>query len=220
MTLHPFLAQAAAVIFDFDGVLVDSEPLHEAAIKTIATQRGWTMTHEHFLQMVGKGDEHAFRLLARENGHALTDQAVATMCEAKHRRCVELISERYFTVQEAADAIVNRVASTRPAGVCSGSRREVVLGMLEASGLAPLMRTVITHEDVTMPKPAPEGYLLAARRLGAEPRSCVVIEDSLTGIRAGKAAGMTVIGVCHSFGPERLYEADLVIPHIRDLLTA
>jgi sugar-phosphatase len=50
--------------------------------------------------------------------------------------------------------------------------------------------------------------------------SCVVIEDSPTGIRAGKAAGMIVIGVCHSFGPERLYEADLVIPHIRDLLTA
>jgi HAD superfamily hydrolase (TIGR01509 family) len=218
MSLHPLFGRAAAVIFDFDDVLVDSEPLHEAAIKAVATERGWTMTHEHFLQMVGKGDEHAFRLLARENGHGLTDAAVAAMCEAKHLRCIDLIGERRFTVQPGAAALVDLVAGSRAAAVCSGSRREVVRGMLDASGLGRYMRTVITHEDVTHAKPAPDGYLLAASRVGAEPRTCVVIEDSPTGIRAGKAAGMFVIGVCHSFAAEKLYEADVVLPHIKALL--
>ncbi len=220
-SLHPLLRDAAAVIFDFDGVLVDSEPLHEEAIKRTGASRGWKMTREHFLSMVGKGDEHAMRLLARENGHELTDRAVVELCEEKHRHCLRLIQEKRFSVQPGVPELVGLVSAAMPAGVCSGSRRDVVTGMLAASGLAPFMRTVVTHEDVREPKPAPEGYLLAAARLGLGADAmggCVVIEDSPTGIRAAKAAGMRVLAVCHSFGPERLGEADTVLRHISELV--
>jgi beta-phosphoglucomutase len=219
--VHPILTQARCVIFDFDGVLVDSEPLHEEAIRRTARVRGWTMTREHFFQMVGRGDDHAFELLAREHGVKVTPAEVAAMCEAKHAECLRLIAEGRFSVQPGATELVERVAQNKPAGVCSGSRREVLRGMLDASGLTRHMKTVVTHEDVVRTKPDPEGYRLAADRLGgreAEVDRCAVIEDSPTGIRAGKAAGMTVIAVCHSFGPERLGEADLVVSRIGDLL--
>lgn len=218
--MHPLLRDAAAVIFDFDGVLVDSEPLHEEAIGRTGAARGWAMTRERFLRMVGKGDEHAVRLLAREHGHALTDRAVRELCEEKHRHCLRLIREGRFAVQPGAEALVRLVSAAMPAGVCSGSRRDVVQGMLAAGGLAVYMRTVVTHEDVREPKPAPEGYLLAAARLGVPAGGCAVIEDSPTGIRAARAAGMRVIGVCHSFGRDRLGEADAVVGHIRELLPA
>lgn len=217
--MHPLLVQAKAVIFDFDGVLVDSEPLHEEAIRRIAATVGWTMAREHFHQMVGKGDEHAFELLARVHGQKLGRETISALCERKHEECLRLIDEGRFSVQPGAAELVHRVSETKPTGVCSGSRRAVVLGMLERSGLAPSMRTVVTHEDVIRPKPDPDGYRRAAADLGADPRACVVIEDSPTGIRAGVAAGATVIAVCHSFKAERLTEAHLVIATIADLLS-
>lgn len=219
--MHPLLARAEAVVFDFDGVLVDSEPLHEEAIRqTAAAQRGWAMTRDHFHQMVGKGDPHAFELLARVHGTSVTGDEIASLCEHKHARSLELIAAGRFSVQPGAVELAGRISASRPAGVCSGSRREVVRGMLDRSGLAPHMRCVVTHEDVKRPKPDPEGYRLAARLLGTSPEKCVVIEDSPTGIRAAVAAGMTVIAVCHSFNAERLTEAHLVIATIADLLRA
>lgn len=206
------------MIFDFDGVLVDSEPLHEAAIKEAAAVRGWTMTADHFRRMVGKGDEHAFELLASENRTEITPEEVAALCARKHEACLRLIAAGRFTVQPGAPEVVQTCAHSRPVGVCSGSRREVVLGMLNATPLAAAMSTVVTHEDVTHPKPAPDGYLLAARRLGLVPQRCVVIEDSPTGIRAAKSAGMTVIAVGHSFPQDRLTEADVYVDTIARLL--
>lgn len=215
--MHPLLTNAAAVIFDFDGVLVDSEPLHAEAIRRTAATLGWSVSHEQFLRMVGKGDEHAFELLARENGRTIDPGEVARLCERKHLECLSLIGEHRFTVQPGAAEMVALAAARSAVGVCSGSRAGVVRGMLRLSGLEPAMRTVVTHEDVANPKPAPEGYLLAAARLNADPRASVAIEDSPTGIRAAKDAGMTVIAVCHSFGADRLTLADAVVAKIADL---
>lgn len=218
--MHPLLHRAHAVIFDFDGVLVDSEPLHEAAIKQTAADVGWTMTADHFHQMVGKGDEHAFELLAAAHNTIISSDQTADLCARKHRACIDLIHQRRFTVHSGVPSLVTRVAADRPVGICSGSRRDVVLGMLHTTEFGGLMRTVVTHEDVTLPKPAPEGYLLAASRLGVDPRRCVVIEDSPTGIRAARGAGMTVLAVCHSFPAERLHEAHAIFNRIGDLLPA
>lgn len=216
------LACAHAVIFDFDGVLVDSEPLHEEAIRRIAAANGWSMSAEQFRRMVGKGDEHAFELLARENGQAalLGVESLAALCAAKHRECLSLIEAGMFSVQPGAPELVAALVHRGvPMAVCSGSRREVVLGMLRscACELGRHLQEVVTHESVKSPKPAPEGYLLAAARVGVEPARCLVIEDSPTGIRAGKAAGMAVLAVAHSFPPDRLAEADAVAESLASL---
>lgn len=202
------------MIFDFDGVLVDSEPLHAEAIRRVGAERGWSMSHEQFLRMVGKGDEHAFGLLAGESGARVSGAEVSELCERKHAVCLRLIEEGRFAVQDGAGRVVGAAADRVPIGVCSGSRRGVVRGMLERTGFGGRMRAVVTHEDVRNPKPAPEGYLLAASMLGVEAARCVVVEDSPTGIRAAKSAGMRVIAVGHSFPKEELGEADAFVERI------
>ncbi|MFN7020315.1 MAG: HAD family hydrolase [Phycisphaerales bacterium] len=215
--MHPLLQNASAIIFDFDGVLVDSEPLHAEAIRRTAGMLGWAMTPGQFLRMIGKGDEHAFELLARENGRTIDPGEVARLCDRKHEECLLLIGEHRFSVQPGAAELVALAAERAPVGVCSGSRSGVVRGMLNRSGMAGAMRTVVTHEDVANPKPAPDGYLLAAARLNTDPRACVAIEDSPTGLLAAKDAGMKVIAVCHSFAADQLSLADVVVERIADL---
>lgn len=211
------LLAAKAVIFDFDGVLVDSEPMHMRAIREVAAARGWDFGDEVFARMIGKGDEHAFELLAELHGEPITPAEVDRLCREKSGACVRLIAAGRFTVQPGVLPIMAAAAQRGPTAICSGSRREVVLGMAEHAGMARLVRTIVTHEDVTRPKPDPEGYLLAASRLGVPPEQCVVIEDSPTGIRAATSAGMRVIAVGHSFPAERLHEASWVIDRLADL---
>lgn len=211
------LLAAKAVIFDFDGVLVDSEPMHMRAIREVAAARGWEFGDEVFARMIGKGDEHAFELLAELHGEAITPAGVGRMCDEKSEACVRLIAAGEFTVQPGVLPIMAEAAARGPTAICSGSRREVVQGMADRAGMSPLVRTIVTHEDVVKPKPNPEGYLLAAARLGVPPSECIVIEDSPTGIRAGKSAGMRVIAVGHSFPPARLSEADWVLGQLADL---
>lgn len=215
------LAGARAVIFDFDGVLVDSEPLHAEAIRRVAAENGWVLTPEQFRRMIGRGDEHAFELLARESGRPLGAPGIARLCGAKHAECLALIAQRCFAVQPGVHVLLESLrADGRLLGICSGSREGVVRGMLrEASPpLNPYFPVVVTHERVRAPKPDPEGYLRAAGELGVDPGRCVVIEDSPTGIQAGLAAGMTVIAVGHSFEPGRLADAHAIAPRISDLL--
>lgn len=211
------LLAAKAVIFDFDGVLVDSEPMHMRAIREVAAARGWDFGDEVFARMIGKGDEHAFELLAELHGQAITPADVGRMCDEKSEACVRLIAAGQFTVQPGVLPIMAAAAARGPTAVCSGSRRAVVQGMADRAGMSRLVRTIVTHEDVAKPKPNPEGYLLAASRLGVHPGECVVIEDSPTGIRAGKSAGMRVIAVGHSFPAERLSEADWVLGQLAEL---
>jgi beta-phosphoglucomutase len=184
-----------AIIFDFDGVLVDSEPLHEWAIREAVTPLGWVFTHEQFVEgIVGRGDERAFVTIAGWNRAQISESLGTSLLARKRELMAEGISAERYAVQPHAREIVELAAARFPLAVCSGSRASVVCGMLEVTGLAPHFRHVITADDVTRAKPAPDGYLLAAARLGVEAARCVAIEDTPTGIAAAKAAGMRVIG--------------------------
>lgn len=206
------------MIFDFDGVLVDSEPLHEWAIREAVTPLGWTFTHEQFVEgIVGRGDERAFVTIAGWNRAAIFEALGSSLLARKRELMAEGIAAGRYAVQPHASEIVALAASRFPLAVCSGSRASVVCGMLEATGLASHFRHVVTADDVTRAKPAPDGYLLAAERLGVAPARCVAIEDTPTGIAAARAAGMQVIGVCHTCSRSALAEADEVLDQIAEL---
>lgn len=212
-----------AIIFDFDGVLVDSEPLHEWAIREAVAPLGWRFTHEQFVQgIVGRGDERAFVTIAGWNGGSLADQLASSLLARKRFLMAEGIAAGRYTVQVDAMEIVGLAAARMPLAVCSGSRASVVCGMLEATGLAPHFRHVVTADDVSRAKPAPDGYLLAARRLGAPPERCLAVEDTPTGVESARAAGMRVVAVCHTCDAASLGGAHEVMDRIsglRDLLT-
>ncbi|MBX3361238.1 MAG: HAD family phosphatase [Phycisphaeraceae bacterium] len=207
-----------AIIFDFDGVLVDSEPLHEWAIREAVSGLGWAFSHEQFVEgIVGRGDERAFVTIAGWNGGELTQARAAALLARKRALMAEGIAAGRYEVQEGAAEIVALAGERVPLAVCSGSRASVVCGMLDATGLAPHFRHVVTADDVSRAKPAPDGYMLAAGRLGVEAAGCVAIEDTPTGIEAAKGAGMRVIGVCHTCPAAALQEADEVLHRIGDL---
>lgn len=206
-----------AVIFDFDGVLVESEPMHEWAIRESLRERGWSFSCDQFYhEIVGRGDHNAYRRIAEWNGGSLSDDQISALLKVKWELMHRGIHERRFHVQPGAAELVRQASAQMPTAVCSGSVGETVKPMLATIGLLECFRAIVTGEQVKM-KPDPEGYLTAAKRLGVEPSRCLAIEDTPTGIKAAKAAGMFVIGVGHTVPLEMLHEADQVVVRIGDV---
>lgn len=212
------LQQAKAVIFDFDGVLVDSEPLHEWAIRTSVRDRGWSFTAQQFVEhIVGRGDDHAYRCIAKWNGGSISEAEIHDILREKWRLMSDGIAADKFTVQPGAVQLVRLIAETLPTAVCSGSVASTVRPMLERIGAAQFMRAVVCGDDVPHMKPAPDGYLLAAAKLDVAPEHCVAIEDTPTGVRAAKRAGFFAIGVGHTVPLHMLHQADVAVPTIKGL---
>jgi beta-phosphoglucomutase len=212
------LSGIRAIIFDFDGVLVDSEPLHEWAIRESVRPRGWDFTRERFYaEIVGKGDENAYRRIAEWHAAPMDDAQIRAMLEEKWRLMGVGIAADKFTIQPGAAETVRWARARGPVAVCSSSVRSTVDGMLRRIGLRDELDALVCGEDVPRIKPAPDGYLLTARTLGVPPQECLVIEDTPTGVRAGKSAGMRVVGVCHTVQREMLHEADVVVERIGEI---
>ncbi len=206
------------VIFDFDGVLVDSEPMHEWAIAESVKDRGWTFSKQQFVEhIVGKGDESAYVNIARWNGSTISEDEIGALLRVKWALMERGIVEGRFSVQPGAVECVRAAAARGPVGVCSGSVRSTVEPMLKVIGVHGLLGVIVTADDVAQSKPDPEGYRKAAAALGLDPRRTIAIEDTPTGIAAGKAAGLFVIGVAHTVPPERLHQADQVYTRIADV---
>ena len=213
------LAAMRAIIFDFDGVLVDSEPLHEWSIREAVAPRGWSFTHAQFVDgIVGRGDERAFATIARWNNAEISETLAVQLLETKRALMAEGIASGRFTPQPGAVETVHAAASLGPLAVCSGSRASVVLPILRAIGLADAFARVVTADDVTRPKPAPDGYILTAARLSVAPSDCLAIEDTPAGVRSARDAGMRVVAVCHTCPAPSLADAHEVIPTIADAM--
>jgi HAD superfamily hydrolase (TIGR01509 family) len=193
-----------AVIFDMDGVLIDSEPLHFLAIQEILALYGVTMTEaDYFSRYIAYSDWEVMELL-------LSDPAVRpAAAEAKSRRYLELVGSGIPAFPDGLD-LLGRVDGWRVA-LATGSMRceaELALGSL---GIRDRFQTIVTREDCVNGKPHPEPFLRAAEGLGLPSHRCVVVEDSPGGIRAAKAAGMRCVAVTHSCPKSSLQEADLIV---------
>lgn len=213
------LQNRAAIIFDFDGVLVNSEPLHEWAIRTSISHLGWDFSREDFYRhIVGRGDHNAYRRIAEWNHAGLSDEQVNELLRNKWALMARGIAERRFEDQPGAVHVVQRAHTLGPIAVCSGSVRATVDPLLRTLNLRHYLSALVCGDDVPNMKPAPDGYLLAARQLGVDPTHCLAIEDTPTGIKSAKAAGMFVVGVAHTVPREMLHEADAVLGCIAELL--
>ncbi len=180
----------SAVIFDLDGVLVDAEIWWDEVRRTWAADRGRGWTPDDLAAVMGANSLGWARIM-RERldldlpDQLIVDEIVAAMVERYERLGAPLI--------EGADAAVRRLAAAGvPLGLASSAHRAVIDAALAALGIGDLLAAVVSSDDVAHGKPAPDVYLLAASRMGVDPASCLVIEDSLNGVLAGRAAGMTV----------------------------
>jgi len=207
----------ACVIFDLDGVLVDSEIWWDEVRQAFAAQHDRTWTAADRESVMG-ANSAAWARIMRE-------RLDLDMPEAEiERAIVDAVVERYHAdgppLIDGAVEAVRRIAGTYPVAVASSAHRAVIDAALEATDLAGTFEVVVSSDEVAHGKPAPDVYLEAARRLGCDPAGCLVAEDSLNGVRAAKAAGMTVVLIPnHSVPPATgtVELADLVVDRLADL---
>ena len=192
----PFLPQA--VIFDMDGLMLDSERAITACLARAAEELGQAIEPDYWLGMVGKGDAACRGMLAERIGDDMA-QALLARCHALYDSVVEAGVPLRPGILELLDLLVARGI---PRAVATSTRRPLALRKLETAGLLRRFDVVCTSTDVAHPKPAPDIYLLAAAQLHVAPAHCLVLEDSPTGVRAALAAGMTPIQVPDLLAPD------------------
>ena len=180
-----------AVVFDLDGVLVDSEHVWDEARKELSAERGGRWHDQASRDMMGMSSLEWSRYMHDVIG--LEDPPEEISAEVVRR--LEEIYRRELPLIDGAVEAVERLAARWPLGLASSSNRELIDLVLELSGLAQNFRVTVSSEEVARGKPAPDVYLEAARRLGVAPEGCAAIEDSENGIRSAKAAGMRVLAI-------------------------
>jgi HAD superfamily hydrolase (TIGR01509 family) len=209
-------AELAAVVFDLDGVLIDSEQVWAEVREELARERGGRWPPDAARRMMGMSSPEWSGYMADELAVPMTPEDISA-------EVVERVAARYraeLPLLPGAVAAVRRLAGRWPLGLASSANRPLIDLVLEVAGLADAFAATVSSEEVDRGKPAPDVYLEASARLGVEPGRCAAVEDSANGIRAALAAGMRVVAVPNrAFPPPRdvLDQADLVVADVNEL---
>jgi HAD superfamily hydrolase (TIGR01509 family) len=206
----------SAVVFDLDGVLLDSEQVWNEAKEELVRERGGRWRDEAPHDMMGMSSLEWSAYLHDELGVDLDPEAISDVVVA---RLEEIYRERLPLLEGALEA-VERLAERWPLGLASSSNREIIDLFLELSGLGPRFEVTLSSEEVARGKPNPDVYLEVAHRLGADPAACVAVEDSSNGMKAARAAGMAVIALPNPHyppGDEELEGADVQVGSLDEL---
>jgi HAD superfamily hydrolase (TIGR01509 family) len=208
-----------AVVFDLDGLLLDTEQVWDEVREGLVRERGGRWHERAQTDMMGMSSTEWSTYLHEELG-------LAEPPEELNRIVVERMEERYsdgLPLIEGAIEAVRRLAERWPLGLASSSNRPLIDLALREMGVADLFRATVSSEEVDRGKPAPDVYLEAARRLGVRPETAVAVEDSASGIRSAKAAGMGVIAIPNAHFPppeEALELADVLLESLAGLTPA
>ena len=178
------------LIFDFDGTLADTMPLHWRAWQEIAARHGFNFTEQRFYALGGVPSREILKQLKREQGLNLDPNTVGIEKEEAYLRLLDEVNP----IPEIV-AIVRAQIGRRPMAVASAGTRRVIERVIERLGLRSFFQAVVTNDDVTRPKPAPDAFLEAARQLGVPPEACLAYEDTDLGLQAIRAAGMEAVDV-------------------------
>jgi HAD superfamily hydrolase (TIGR01509 family) len=198
------MADARAVVFDMDGVLVDSGAHHREAWSRMLGELGVAVPPAFWRRTIGRPAAEAVSLLL---GGSVAPAEARRLANRKHEHYLTLATRGVPAVPGVATFVDALRAHAVPLAVATSARRTDVIELLGPLGLLESFDAIVTAEDVTRGKPDPEVYLLAARRLGARPDGCLVFEDAIVGVQAARRAGMRVFGVATAYEPADLLAA-------------
>ncbi len=213
-----------AVIFDFDGVITDSEILHFRAFNQVLAQYGIELTkQDYYTTYLGFNDADCYKLLI-DQGLLKTDQGqIDNLIEQKKHIFKQLAQTEGKMIEGVRDFLTTLEQNNIPMAICSGSLLTEVEMVLEDARLRHLFEVIVSGEQVKKGKPDPEGFLLSLQRLNENRENpitanqCIVIEDSHWGLEAAKAAGMHTIAVTNSYGAEKLGMAEKIVARLNEL---
>lgn len=207
-----------ALIFDYDGVVVDSEPVHMEGFARVVKPMGIEFAKDEYCEKyLGFDDYMGFAAILRNHNRDFSRELIDKLVAEKTVILKEALAGAVDSIPGVVDLIRQGGELNVPMGICSGALRDEIKVSLEYLGLREFFPVIIAAEDVREGKPHPEGYITAAKQLGEifdveiRPERCVVCEDSPTGISAAKAAGMKVLGLSTTYAPEGLASADCVV---------
>ncbi len=214
----------AGVIFDFDGVIVDTEPLHYRAFQTLLEPLGLGYGWDSYVaDYLGFDDRDAFREAFRSRGVPLKEPELAALIQRKGEVFLEIIAAGVKPYPGAVE-LISGISGRLPLAICSGALRSDILPILEQFALESAFDIIVTADDVSVSKPDPACYRLTLERLaaacprkGIAPESCIVIEDTPGGIAAALGAGIAVVGVTTSYPAERLAGTIRIVASLSEL---
>lgn len=206
-----------AVIFDFDGVLINSKPLHFSSLCEVLHKEKITLREEEYYQdMLGLSDRDTFKLIYQRKGQALDPGTLLRVMTRKNEVMMEQIYRNRLKALPGVEEFVRGLWRQFPLGICSGARREEIEALLTGIALRDCFKVIVSADDCAIGKPDPAGYLQAMRQLDkkARPGQCLIVEDSPVVVSSVKKAGFKVLAVTNSVGREKLQEADWVCDNL------
>lgn len=208
------MSRAAAVVFDMDGVIVDSEPLHARAFLEVVGQMGYRETHGlNIADFIGRSDQELWTAFVQRHK---PKETLEELLARKRQRVVEILRAEQ-PLYDGLPELIEGLAGKYQLALASGSERAVVDAVLAFKGLARFFQATVSGSDILRGKPAPDIFLRAAELLGVMPGDCWAIEDSKPGIAAGLAAGMRVIGITNTHPAEELLGATQVVATYQEI---
>ena len=212
-----------SIVFDFDGVIADSEPLHLRAFQQTLAEEDIELTAaDYYSRYLGYDDVGLVQALATDRGFTMSDLQVASLVARKGIRLQEMLHDGHVLFPGAVEFIRNAAAEV-PIAIASGALRQEIVEITEAAGIRGLFTTIVAAGDTPQSKPSPAPYLLAFERLrqhsgrDLDANRCVAIEDSRWGIESARAAGLRCVGVTNSYAATELQGAELVVASLGEL---
>ena len=212
-----------AIVFDFDGVIANSEPLHFAAFRDVLAAAGAILTEaDYYARYLGFDDVGVFQAVGTDQQRQWSGRTIAEFVAKKAGRMEEL--ERNTPVMfPGAEQTIRRAAARLPLAIASGALGVEIRRILDRADLTRCFQAIVSAEDTPSSKPSPAPYLRAVALLSAclgttlDPASCVAVEDSRWGLQSARAAGLKTVGVAQTYDRQALSEADLVVSTVGDL---
>ena len=209
-----------AIVFDFDGVLADSEPLHLRAYQEVLSALGVTLTRDaYYANYLGYDDQGVFTTVAAAHGFELDARRLDALI-AEKGRVFDAIIESGDLLYPGAVSCVERMAAAFPLAIASGALRHEIEAILRGGRLNHHFRFIVASGDTPEGKPAPDPYRLAVELHGVAPSECLAIEDSRWGIESAKAAGLSCVAITNTYPRDQLVLADRVIDSLDEFTPA
>jgi beta-phosphoglucomutase len=210
-----------AILFDFDGVLVNSEPLHFFAFQdTLKAEKIELSEQEYYQELIGFDDRGAFKHIFEKNKKVLDPKTFLRVMTKKKEQMMTQIRSRKYAALPGVEQFVRGVWRHYPLAVCSGALQEEIDVMLDGVSLRDCFSVIVAAEDVTVGKPDPQGYLLTTKLLSEKfkktlkPGDCLIIEDAPAVARAARQVGFPVLAVATSHPMEKLGDANWAVPSL------
>jgi beta-phosphoglucomutase family hydrolase len=202
------MPELAAVIWDMDGVIADTAPHHLRAWQETFAKRGVNFSDEDFKHSFGIRNDAIIRNVL---GEPITEEEIEAIADEKEATFRRIIGRKIKPLPGALELLKALDESGIKMAIASSTPIENARLVLGSLGIAGRFRTIVSSQDVTEGKPNPQVFLVAAKRLGAEPKNCLVIEDAVAGVKAAKSAGMGCVAVTNTHPRKSLREADFIV---------